>query len=134
MAKIDDTVRRETLYIASWVLILSAVMEAVFLISGFWDLNVLFGNILAAFGAVVNFLLMGISVQKAVSKNEKDAASVMKFSQSMRLLMLFVFMAVGVVFFNPIASFVPLFFPRIAVAFRPLFNKKEQSENQTDNE
>lgn len=134
MAKVDDTVRRETLYIVAWVLILSTVMEAVFLVVGFWDVKVLFGNLLSAFSAVANFFLMGISVQKAISKDEKDAAAVMRFSQAIRMLVMFVLTAVGVVFFNPIASFVPLFFPRIAVAFRPLFDKKVQVGNRADNE
>ena len=68
MKKIDATVLRETRYIAVVTLSLSALMEAVFLILGKWSISVLFGNIWGALGAICNFLLMGITVQNALSK------------------------------------------------------------------
>ena len=128
MSKIDDTVRRETVYIAVWVLILSVVMQAVFLVVGQWKVSVLLGNVLSAAAAIANFLFMGITIQKAVDKKQKDAAQMMKFSQTARLFMQFALAAVGVLFFNPIASVVPLFFPRIAVAFRPYIGNKNDSK------
>ena len=128
MSKIDDTVRRETVYIAVCVLILSVVMQAVFLVVGQWKVSVLLGNVLSAAAAIANFLLMGITIQKAVDKEQKDAAQMMKFSQTARLFMQFALAAVGVLFFNPIASVVPLFFPRIAVAFRPYIGNKNDSK------
>ncbi len=124
MSKLDPTVKKETLYITAWVLILSAVMQAVFLILGKWGIDVLLGNLLSGVCACLNFLLMGITVQKAIEKDSDDARSAMKFSQTMRLFMQFAFGAVGVIFFNPIASVIPLFFPRIAVTFRPLMDKR----------
>ena len=42
MAGMDPAVKKETGYIAAWVLLLSLVMEAVFLIIGQWGLPVLF--------------------------------------------------------------------------------------------
>lgn len=124
LSKLDPTVKKETLYITAWVLILSAVMQAVFLILGKWGIDVLLGNLLSGVCACLNFLLMGITVQKAIEKDSDDARSAMKFSQTMRLFMQFAFGAVGVIFFNPIASVIPLFFPRIAVTFRPLMDKR----------
>lgn len=129
MSKIDPTVRKETLYICAWVLILSAVMQAVFLVLGKWGTDVLFGNLLSGVCACLNFLLMGISVQKALEKDSDGAKAAMKFSQTMRMFMQFAFAAVGVIFFNPIASVVPLFFPRIAVSFRPLMDKRSEKLN-----
>lgn len=128
MTKVDDTVRRETVYIAVWVLILSMIMQAVFLVVGKWDTDVIFGNVLSAFGAIANFFLMGITIQKAVDKEQKEAAQMMKFSQTMRLFMQFAVLALGVLFFSPITSIVPLFFPRIAVAFRPYLDKKQETK------
>lgn len=124
MPKLDATVKKESLYIAVWVLILSAVMQAVFLIIGQWNAGVLIGNLLSGICACLNFLLMGVTVQKALDKEQKDASAMMKFSQTMRLFMQFAFAAVGVIFFNPVASIIPLFFPRIAVAFRPFIGKR----------
>lgn len=128
MLKVDSTVKKETLYITAWVLVLSAVLEAVFLIIGLWDLNVLFGNLLGIFGAIANFFLMGLAVQKAVgTDDEKQASSIIRASQAMRLFMLFIVLAIGVMFFNPISVIIPLFIPRIAVGFRPLFDKKSEA-------
>lgn len=126
MLKVDKTVRRETLYIAAAAILLSVVMEAVFLIIGQWNYTVILGNLLGLLTAVANFFLMGLSVQKAVNSGEEQAPGIMKFSQTMRTLMLFAVVALSAILkcFNLWAAIIPLFFPRIAIAFRPLFNKK----------
>lgn len=126
MAKIDETVMRETRYIAGITIILSVIMEAVFLIIGKWDYTVLLGNILGGAVAVVNFLLMGITVQKAVLKDEKEAATLMKLSQTLRNMMLLItcVVAIAVPFMNGVAAVIPLFFPRIAISLIPLRDRK----------
>ena len=43
MSGLDPAVKKETLYAAAWVLLLSLLMQAVFLIAGKWDLSVLLG-------------------------------------------------------------------------------------------
>ena len=128
--KIDKSVKTETLYIAASVVIMSMLMQAIFLISGFWSLSVLWGNLLSASAAILNFFIMGLTVQKAVNKDEKDAATTMKASQSLRFFFILVVAILGVVLdcFNTIAALVPLFFPRIAVALRPLFSKKNANK------
>lgn len=126
MKKIDTVVAKETKYIAYFVVILSIAMEAVFLLLKRWDYRVLLGNILSASAAILNFLFMGITVQNAVSKDEKDARMAVKASQSLRTFFLFAVGATGalVPIFNTWASIIPLLFPRIAIAFRPLFDKR----------
>ena len=125
MTKIDKTVIKETKYIGSWVVLLSAVMEAVFLVLGKWDYTVLLGNSLTGIAGVLNFLLMGITVQKAVEKEEKAARAAMKVSHMYRTLFMLVVVIVGVVApcFNIWAVIIPLFFPRIAIAIRPILDK-----------
>ena len=127
--KVDKTVIKETLYISVWVLILSAVTQAVFLIIGKWSLSVLFGNLLSGVTGILNFFLMGLTVQAAVIKDEKKAALSMKVSQILRMLLIFAVAAVGVLLdcFNTVTVILPLFFPRIAISFRPIFNKKKNS-------
>ena len=127
--KVDKTVKKETLYISVWVLILSAVTQAVFLVIGKWSLSVLFGNLLRGVTGILNFFLMGLTVQAAVIKDEKKAALSMKVSQILRMLLIFAVAAVGVLLdcFNTVTVILPLFFPRIAISFRPLFNKKKNS-------
>ncbi len=128
MIKIDKTVLKETKFIAVGVIILSLVMQSVFLILMRWNYKVLLGNILSGSFAVLNFLLMGITVQKAVNQDEKQSATTMRFSQTARNTMLFVVAAVGVLLpvFNTVAVLVPLFFPRITIMIRPLIDRKNK--------
>ncbi len=121
LKSVDATVKKESLYIASVTGILSLLLQAVFLIARHWDYTVLLGNILGAVTAAGNFFLMGITVQKAVAKEKKPAADLMKFSQTARLLMQLVVAVLGFALpcFNGYAVIIPLFFPRIAIMIRP---------------
>ena len=96
MKKIDRTVLTETGYIALSVLILSALMQAVFLAVGAWDGAVLLGNLLGGAAAITNFFLMGLTVQAATAKDEKNAKAAMRLSQSLRTVFLFTAAALGV--------------------------------------
>ncbi|MBE6730369.1 MAG: hypothetical protein E7564_01620 [Ruminococcaceae bacterium] len=132
MAKIDKVVLKETKYIALWVIIFSLIMEAVFLIINKWDYTVLLGNLLSATVGVLNFFLMGLGVQKAVMQEEKEAKQTMKVSNLMRTFLLFVAAVIGVTVsvFNNWAVIIPLFFPRVAILLRPLFDKrKDENKN-----
>ncbi len=121
--KVDPTVRRETLYIAACVLVLSVVMELVFLALQMWDVSVLWGNLLGGAAAVLNYFLMGLTIQHAVGMDAKHAASKMHVSQALRMLMILLVGILGIALpaFHVVALLVPLFFPRIAIMFRPLF-------------
>ena len=125
MKNIDPTVLKETKYIAVWVLILSALMQSIFLMIGFWDYTVLLGNLLSGATSVLNFLLLGISVCNALEKDPDDAKKAMKLSQTYRFLFLAIIVILGAVLpcFHIWAVVIPLFFHRIAIAFRPLFDK-----------
>lgn len=127
MSNIDPTVLKETKYIACWVLILSVFMQAVFLITGHWDYTVLLGNLLSGAVSVLNFFLMGITVQKALKKDQDAAKTVIKASQLYRMFLLMITVVLGAVLpcFQLWATVIPLFFPRVAISFRPLFDKKQ---------
>lgn len=126
--KIDKTVKKETGYIALWTLVFSVLMQAVFLVVRHWDYTVLLGNLLSGVLGVCNFLLMGLAVQRAVEQDEKDAKTTMRASQSLRTFLLFAVAAVGVLLpcFHTVAVLVPLFFPRLAIAIRPIVKGGEK--------
>lgn len=115
--KVEDAVRLETKRIAAGTVILSVVMEAVYLLGGWWDYTVLLGNLLGAAGAVLNFFLMGLTIQQAAQEDQKKASNLIKLSQLLRLLMLFVVAIVGVCLpcFDMWAALIPLFFPRLVI-------------------
>lgn len=126
MKKIDPVVLKETKYILFWSIILSALMQAVFLVIGKWNYTVILGNVLSVFVSVLNFFLMGFAIQKALEKDEKDAKGFLTMSRSYRFLLLIIGVVVGIVCacFNTVSVIIPIFFPRIAIMFRPLFEKK----------
>lgn len=126
LKKVDPTVKKESCYIAAWVIILTVAMHAVFLILKAWDMTVLWGSILGASVAVLNFFLMGLTIQSVLGMEEKEARTKIKLSQQLRTMMLLVFCALGAALpcFHLVAVAVPQFFPRIGIMFRPLFGKK----------
>ena len=127
--KIDKTVIKETKYIALFVLILSVLMQSVFLIIGHWHYFVLLGNIWGAAVAIGNFFVMGLFVQKAVTQDEKDAKQTIRASQSLRMVGVFILVVVGILIFKQtptrVAILIPLIFPRIAIMLRPFINKNK---------
>lgn len=134
MAKVDKVVLKETKYIALWVIIFSLIMEAVFLIINKWDYTVLLGNLLSGAVGVLNFFLMGLGVQKAVMQEEKEAKQTMKVSNLLRMFLIFVTVVVGVTVsvFNNWAVIIPIFFPRISILLRPLFDKRKDENGNAE--
>lgn len=122
---VDKTVIKETKYIAVFAIIFSVLMQAIFLIIGKWDITVLLGNIWGTIIAVSNFFVMGLFVQKAVTQSPEDARKTVRASQSLRFAAVFLLAVIGVIIpvFNSVAVVIPLIFPRIAIALRPLADK-----------
>ena len=127
MRKIDATVKKETIYVVVWEAVLTAVMLAVFLVLKSFDWTVLTGAILGAATAVVNFLLMGLTIQGAIGLEEKEARTRLRGSQNLRMMMQTVIAVLGAALpcFNLYAVLIPLFFPRIAMIVRSKSIKDE---------
>ena len=138
MKKRDSAIIRETCYIAVAMLILSTIMELIFVLVSAWNYTVLLGNLLSIAVSVLNFYLMGRSIQTSLGKEEKAASDFMQFSQVARFLMLVCTAIVGVTvpIFNMWTVLIPLLFPRIAIAFRPMIGKfcKSMSMDDTSHE
>ena len=127
MAGMDPAVKKETGYIAVWVVLLSLLMEAVFLIIGQWDLTVLFGNLGGVVIVIGNFFLLALVVSKAVAQGQPDkAAARVKASAGLRLVGMGALCAllIGVFKTNVFATLIPLLFPRIGLFFRPMIDRK----------
>ena len=111
---------------------MSFLMEAVFILAGLWNIAVLIGNIIGGAAAVGNFFLLGLSVQSALEKEEKEAKNIMKLSQGLRLFGLIAVVLVAYILskyvpsieINIIALVIPYLFPRVAMAIRTLTIKK----------
>ncbi len=127
MKKIDQTVWTETRYIALVTLLLQIFMQAIFLIAGKWSVSVLLGGIWGWTVALGNFFLMCLAVQKAVSRDEKDAKSTLQLSQNLRLLGMFLLALAAylIPFLDTVAAILPYLFPRIAISLSPILRKQQ---------
>ncbi|MBO5525309.1 MAG: ATP synthase subunit I [Clostridia bacterium] len=133
---IDKTVLKETCYVAVGTVLLSVVMQGIWLLTGKWDISVLWGNLLSAGAGILNFFLMAYTVQVAVLKTEKGARNTVRLSQSLRLLFLLGIAVLGGVLecFNLYAVLIALFFPRIAITVRSIVLKKEAKPSAIESE
>ena len=131
MSKIDPAVKKETGYIAFWVVLLSVLMQAVFLIIRQWNLSVLLGNLGGAAAAVGSFLVLAVTVSKAVSSGKpEEAAKRVKASAGLRLIGMggLCALLIGVFHTNVYATVIPLLFPRIGLMFRPMIDRKRSAK------
>ena len=127
----NPAVKKETGYIALWVVLLSLVMEGVFLVIRRWDLSVLFGNLGGAAVAIGNFFLLALTatriMESSLQKNKPEqAAAKMKATATFRLVgcALVCVILIAVFKTNLYATIIPLLFPRIGIAFRPMIDRK----------
>ena len=130
--KIDGTVKKETAYVAIAEAILIAVMLAVYLIISKFTLNVLFAALTIGAVAVLNFFVMGLTVQKAVTvDDDSDRRKLIRASQLVRLLVMGVVVIVCAVFpkFDIFALFIPLFFPRLFAQARGIYGAVKDGKN-----
>ena len=116
--KLQDASKKETLHIAIGVLICSAVMQIVFLLFGAWSWRVMYSNLLGDGWAVLNFVLLAISVQMmAATEDVKRGRLKLQMSYSLRMLGTFVVLIIGfrVSCFAWLPTLLPLLFPRITI-------------------
>ena len=123
---LEPAVKKESIYISTVSAILSALLQAGFLIASKWNYTVLLGTALGFTASVLNFFLMAITVQKAVKKEDpKERQNLIKLSHILRTFLLIAFAIIGLLIpiFNKWAFIIPLFFPRIAIYLQPLIQK-----------
>lgn len=134
MIKPNKTILSETLYILLWTAILSVIMQVAFIALNHWDYTVLLGNLWGGSISVLNFFCMGLFIQKAVSVNQDEARKIIKLSQTLRTLALFVLIVIGILvpFFSTIAVILPLFFSRVGIFIKAFQIKKKEAEHQNE--
>lgn len=130
MIKPQKAVIDNTKYIATFTVILSLIMQAVFFFLKKWDYTVLTGNILGGGAAILNFFVMAMFVQKAVDKEQRDAQNLLRLSQTVRYLFLIIVAVIGISLpvFNSITTVVPFLFAQFAVTLYPIFFKNKEDD------
>ena len=142
MSRLFDTVqpavKKETKNVAvstgigivlMWILF--AVLHVAFPEKVPFDYTVFLGGIGGGIIAVLNFFLMGLTVQKvAATKDDADAKMKMKASYSRRMLMqvLWIIIAIVAPCFWFAAGILPLLFPDMGIKTRGIVLKPEKQQ------
>ncbi len=120
--KIDQTVLRETRLLALGVGLLSLLEQGVFLVCGAWWTGVLFSNLLVAAAQILNFFLLGVTLQYAVAReDQKRRELLIRLSLAGRMLLILGSVTLGALLprvFSLWALLPPVFFNRIVFLVR----------------
>jgi len=124
-------VKKETLRVAVVTAALIVIMWVAFGIGHAvspgqipFNYTVILGGLGGGFIAVLNFFMMGVTVQKvAGTENEDDARAKMRMSYSQRMLLqiIWIIIAIAAPCFHFAAGIAPLFFPSIGIKLRAIF-------------
>lgn len=120
----SDVVKKEAGYIAAGTVLLSTLVQIVWAVFFKYDLSVFLGGLWGGAFAILNFILMGVTVQKVA--NEPDQLSAKRRMQAsyqfrMMLTILVTVLAIIIPVINWKMSVISLFFPRLTILVMPLF-------------
>lgn len=133
--KIQPAVWKETGHIALGVALGDVVMLVVFAVLRRMDYTVLLGTLLGSVAAIGNFLLMGVSAQRAMEDPDRAKAMVQR-SYTLRMLGLVAVMVLGVAApcFHIIAVIVPILMPSIIIVVMRLLGLDKPKEKGGEKE
>lgn len=133
--EVQPAVKKETGHVAVYTAIGAVLMWVIFgILHGVmpekvpFDYTVFLGGIGGGLIAVLNFFLMGLTVQKVAASTDEDAARMkMKASYSQRMLlqMLWVVAAIALPCFQFVAGILPLLFPSLGIKIHSIIFKKK---------
>ena len=124
--KLQKEVRNEVIHIAIGVTVLCVLLNVGFLVFGQWDFTVLWGSLFGSVWAVLNFVLLGITVQKAAACTDPARAkNIVQFSYSVRMLVSGLVLIAGVALpcFHWLAVVATALFQRITIFIMQIIKK-----------
>ncbi len=138
--RVSPVVWKETKRIAIGVLILTALMVAIFAVCGHFDSTVLLGALLGCAYAIVNFFLMAYTIQRGTETTHTKAKARVQVSYTLRMLLMLAVGIAGVALpcFHWLAVLLPFVFPRLSIYLMQLLkivdlkSESPQKEEQTE--
>ncbi|MDF2538727.1 MAG: hypothetical protein K0S76_1748 [Herbinix sp.] len=132
---VDKVVKKETLNMAVGILVFSVITQIFFLIFGKFDLSVLFGSVYGGAVALLNFFLMGLTIQNITKTEDQNMAKKkMQLSYSLRQLVLMLlvgagmYIAINYKIFHWLPILIAIIYPRLIIMFSKYFRKDLRSE------
>lgn len=131
--KVSKTLLRETGNIAAITLILGALEVLVTVPLGYFGIPAVLGTLLGCAVAVFNFALMGIILERCISRG-KSASWLMGMGYIVRLAIIAasILWAIKAPYLNYICAVIPLLFPRIAIFIINSARKKKERKPEND--
>jgi len=129
---LSKTSKRDVLRVSTGIFILGFVMVLFFFIFGITGYEVILGALLGCSYSSLSFLLLALSLEKSLVKQEKIAGASMSTSYTARLLgaAVMIIIAIKSPYFNHWAAIIPLLFQRIVIMALTIYdNFKKRSEN-----
>ncbi|MGM9638992.1 MAG: ATP synthase subunit I [Butyricicoccaceae bacterium] len=120
----SDVLKKEAGYIAAGTVVLSALVQVVWAVFFKYDLSVFLGGLWGGTFAVVNFVLMGLTVQKVARESDQMAAKRrMQASYQMRMILIILATVLAIIVpgVSWVMAVISLFFPRLTILVMPLF-------------
>ena len=120
----SDVLKKEAGYIAAGTVVLSALVQIVWAVFFKYDLSVFLGGLWGGTFAVVNFVLMGLTVQKVARESDQQAAKRrMQASYQMRMILIILATVLAIIVpgISWVMAVISLFFPRLTILVMPLF-------------
>lgn len=120
----SDVLKKEASYIAAGTVVLSALVQIVWAVFFKYDLSVFLGGLWGGTFAVVNFVLMGLTVQKVARESDQLAAKRrMQASYQMRMILIILATVLAIIVpgVSWVMAVISLFFPRLTILVMPLF-------------
>lgn len=120
--------KRDMRNIAVGTVILSAAMVAVFALLGRFGWDVLWGALLGTAVAVLNFILLSVTVNRALDGGKRGAQTVMGISYLLRLILIaaMVVFAIKSPKIYYVSAVIPLIFPQCVILFLKTRKRKTQ--------
>ena len=138
--KVQSTVKKETVQIAVQCGIACLVLLICFFFLHIakpekvsFDYRVILSAVLGTFVAVMNFYLMGITVQEIVNtENQEDAYQKMRASYRNRTMLQLIWIVIALIapIFNAVACIIPLLFPGAFLRIRGVLSWKKNTKTQ----
>ncbi len=114
-------------------LLLTAIMLIIFAISKNFNSKVILGGIAGTFYSILNFILLAITVEKMLSKEEKAKANLtaeLSYVARFFLTAVFVIWSIKAEYINYLAAIIPIIFPQLIIRIYGFTSIRKRSDEK----